>query len=184
MSMQTANVPPGIRPAIDMKNGGKGGAKRRARGWWYPWIFVGMFGVVIAVNGIFVFFALDTWTGLTTDHAYDEGIAYNKALAAVAEQQALGWKTAFELKDSGAQRGRLALAIKDHDGRVLSGGKVAAHFIRPTSEGHDFVVDLAPAPDGRYVADIAMPLPGQWDVEIDVSHPQGDYRITRRVIIK
>ena len=68
--------------------------------------------------------------------------------------------------------------------QATSGGKVAAHFIRPTSEGHDFVVDLAPAPDGRYVGDIAMPLPGQWDVEIDVSHPQGDYRITRRIIVK
>ena len=37
---------------------------KRQDGWWYPYIFVGAFVVIITVNGIMAFFAVDTWTGL------------------------------------------------------------------------------------------------------------------------
>ncbi|MBT3306984.1 MAG: nitrogen fixation protein FixH, partial [Alphaproteobacteria bacterium] len=40
------------------------------------------FGTIFAVNAVLVFFALSSWPGLTTDKAYEEGIAYNRTLDA------------------------------------------------------------------------------------------------------
>ena len=48
---------------------------------------LGFFGVVFAANGAFIFFALDSFTGLATDSPYQRGIEYNQTLAAAAEQR-------------------------------------------------------------------------------------------------
>ena len=46
------------------------------------------FVVVVAVNAVMLTLALGTFNGLSTDGAYDRGLAYNQTLAAEAAQQA------------------------------------------------------------------------------------------------
>ena len=67
-------------------------APRRITGWTVFYGMVAFFGVIIAVNLTFVYFALDSWPGLTTQHAYEEGIAYNKTLEQAAAQLIAGEK--------------------------------------------------------------------------------------------
>ena len=38
-------------------------AKIRRPGWWYPYIFVGAFGVVLLVNAALAYFATSSFTG-------------------------------------------------------------------------------------------------------------------------
>ncbi len=45
-----------------------------------PWLFVAFFAVVLAANGALIAIALGSFTGLTTEHAYDKGLAYNRTL--------------------------------------------------------------------------------------------------------
>ncbi|MCW8952841.1 MAG: FixH family protein, partial [Rhodospirillales bacterium] len=52
-------------------------ANNRKPGWWYPWIFVGGMTIVVIVNGIMIYFALSTFTGLETRNHYEKGLAYN-----------------------------------------------------------------------------------------------------------
>ena len=53
----------------------------RQPGWYIPWIFVGVFMVVLAVNGIMVHFAVSSWTGIETENHFIKGLGYNNDLA-------------------------------------------------------------------------------------------------------
>ncbi len=157
---------------------------RRPRSWWIPWAFVGFFVVVLGANGIMVFFAFDSWTGLATEDAYTKGLAYNEQIADARDQQSLGWKTELNFAPNGTQRGRLELNLKDRHGTPIEGASVMAAFVRPTHAGHDIELVLEPAGVGRYAAEIALPLAGQWDVRLRAEHERGDYRLERRIVVR
>ena len=65
------------------------------RGHWYPWLFVGFFGLVFAVNAVMIGIALSTWTGLETRDHYRKGVAYNEVIDKQAAQQARGWQASL-----------------------------------------------------------------------------------------
>ena len=165
---------------IDQQQSRPGG---RSPGWWYPWIFVAFFFVTVAVNATMVYFAMNTWTGLETQHYWQRGTTYNAAIQGARRQQERGWQVGIDFQ-AAALQGRLTVDLKDRQGNLLNGATVTARVVRPTSEGHDFTVDLAYQGQGRYGAEFAMPLAGQWDIRIVADHPQGDYQEVRRVVVK
>ena len=148
-----------------------------------PWMFVAGFAVVAAVNGVMIAFALNTFSGVTTDQAYEEGIAYNKTLAAAAAQEKLGWKVGIDLAAPSHERARLAVTLADRDGAPINGAAIEAHFVRPTSEGFDSQAQLSETGAGRYEAQTSLALPGQWDVVVTASHDGASYQKTKRVFI-
>ncbi|MEQ8699381.1 MAG: FixH family protein, partial [Bauldia litoralis] len=89
-------------------------ARTQARtGRWIPWTFVGMFGVILAVNGIMVAVAFDTWSGLSTTEPYRRGLAYNSQLAEIERQQKLGWQVSLGFAPGGPGAGELRLRAVD-----------------------------------------------------------------------
>lgn len=132
------------------------------------------FGVVFAVNGVMVFLALDSWSGLSTDDPYQRGLRYNTTLEAMAQRDALGWQENFTFTAadaSGAQgesRGRIALEMRDRDGNLLEGLIVAGQIWRPTNEGFDRPLKLEAVGAGRYVTNVVFPLKGNWLVRLSV----------------
>jgi nitrogen fixation protein FixH len=161
-----------------------GAPNGRAPGWWYPWIFVGFFLITVAVNGVMVFYALNSWTGLETQHYWERGTAYNTAIAGARDQRKRGWQVGIDFQATDLKSAHLAVDLKDHSGNVLADARVTAEIVRPTSEGHDFTVELSHQGQGRYTADFALPLPGQWDIRVIADHPQGDYQEVKRVLVK
>jgi nitrogen fixation protein FixH len=149
---------------------------------WIPWAFVGFFAIVLAANGMLVYFAAASWTGLDTEEYYIKGLTYNRTLEEAARQRALGWKGTLALRPAVRGGQELALELRDSKGLGLSGGTVQAEFVRPTHTGYDFSVNLTDRGNGRYVAAVALPLPGQWDVRVDVRHPYGAFRLMQRVM--
>lgn len=133
------------------------------RGRWIPWTFVWGFVVILAANGVMVFFAFDSFTGVSTDDAYRRGLGFNAQLEARRRADALGWQAAARLDRDPAGR-RLILALHDKAGLPLSSARVRAEFRRPIEQGLDFTVDLTPRGGGRYDAPIRSPRPGQWRV--------------------
>jgi nitrogen fixation protein FixH len=151
---------------------------------WGPWVFFAMFAVVIAANGVLVFFAVGSWTGLETDGAYEKGVAYNETLAAARAQAALGWQVEVEVVSRGAGRVRLEVTFRDRNGRPLRLNAVTARLVRPTHSGHDLRLPLARLEVGRYGAETIVPLPGQWDVRVLAEHGGGSYQASRRVVVE
>lgn len=131
------------------------------------------FGVIIAVNMTFVYFALDTWPGLTTQKAYEEGIAYNKTLESAARQDAMGWRSHVALGPSMSKGTRiLTLTMTGPEGPVV-GLTVQARLRRPLGEGLTVETDLAEDRPGLYAALLRLPALGRWQVEITAQAGDG-----------
>lgn len=155
---------------------------QRPRSWWIPYIFVAMFLVVVAVNGVMAYLAATTFSGLETDHAYDRGLAYNSTIAQNEEQQRLGWTVTLNVTgEAGASD--VGLSLRDRDGRPLTGAKVTADIRRPTDSAFDQSVTLAARGSGLYGATVALPLSGQWDLRVLAEHGGKTYRLRKRVVI-
>jgi nitrogen fixation protein FixH len=143
--------------------------KTRVRsGRWIPWTFVGMFGIILAVNGTMVALALDTWSGLSTTEPYRRGLMHDRQLAEVEREQKLGWKVSGGFKQTRPGGGVIELRALDRDGRPILGAKVVARVVRPVVEGSDFTVTLPGRGAGLYTADVAFPKRGLWELRYRV----------------
>ena len=149
----------------------------RARGWWYPWIFVAGMAVVIVVNGVMVLFALGTWTGLETDGHYRKGLAYNENLAAARAQQERGWQVDLEFAPDGA----VGVSFRDRDGVPLPDLAVQVLAVRPTHEGYDVAGELTHVGAGRYRGRLDLPLPGQWELRVHAFRGNLAFQMSKRV---
>ncbi len=156
----------------------------RPRSWWIPWSFLGFFVVVFVANGIMVFFAFDSWTGVTTENAYEKGLAYNEQLAEARAQEKRGWQAGFAFAPTGSLRGSVELDLKDSFGTPIRGAAVGIALVRPTHAGHDVTFELRDLGDGRYGGEIELPLAGQWDIHLLADHERGSYRLHRRILVK
>jgi len=127
---------------------------------------IAFFGVVIAVNGAFVYFALATWTGLDTDDAYSRGLAYNDVLAAAEQQHRLGWLVDFGIGNGAPRSALIDFRVRDADGRALEGLTVDAKIRRPTNDGFDRNLALRETTPGTYRGEVALPKAGNWDIRV------------------
>lgn len=153
-------------------------AARPRRSAWIPWVFVGAMALVIAVNGVLIWAALSTFTGVTVGHAYDRGLAYNDVLAESARQQSLGWRTTVRLAD-----GLLTLDAEDAEARPIA-GTVQGLLLRPLS-GDTLPLSFVAAAPGRYIAEARPPQPGQWEARLVLSTGEGRrLDIRQRVLVR
>jgi nitrogen fixation protein FixH len=155
---------------------------RRSR---IPYVFVLGMAVVLAANAALVWFALSTWTGLVAERPYERGVAYNRLIAAEAQQAALGWRAevAF-VPHSGAERaGVIAITIVDRDAKGLSGLVIEASAERPLENLSPIRLAPAYAGAGRYIADVELPRRGQWDIRIHAAQGDDSLIAVRRLIV-
>jgi len=171
MSTDAANRLPATRPA----------STGRRPGWYIPYLFFPFFGIVIAVNGVMLYFALSTFNGLETEDHFVKGIQYNRDIAGAKAQAERGWQVALDFESPAPGKGKVVLNLHDKFGNLLKDAKVRMKFIRPTVQGYDRTIQPEYAGDGRYVAALDLPLPGIWDVRFVVEHATGDYQDQQRV---
>jgi len=142
-------------------------------------MLLAFFGVVAAVNTVFLVVALSTHPGVETEDAYRRGLAYNEEMRIAEAQAAAGWFTEFE---HDAEAKTLRATIFDRRNRGLTSLRVTGRAERPAHASDDFAVKFAEDAAGRYVAPFAPPLPGQWLVRIEAKDRRGRiYRETVRV---
>lgn len=127
------------------------------------------FGIVFAVNGVFVFFAVKTWPGFSENNAYEKGLRYNDVLNAARQQKELGWRTYFEATpDGGIQVGLIGPA---HGLIDLARAEVV--FERPLGDPATRIIKLSQAPDGAMRAQMT-PLPaGIWHATVFTEEASG-----------
>lgn len=133
----------------------------RKPGWWYPWALFGVMAVTMIVNGLLIWIADDTFSGLVTSRHRDLGLDYNRALAGQAAQERLGWRAdiAFESRGGG---GVIEVRLATREGDPVDGADAELLIRRPVEEGFDRRVGLVAEGNGLYTARVALPKPGQW----------------------
>ena len=158
-----------------------GNDREPPRDLWVPWLIVAGFVLVTLVNGIMVYFAISSFTGLQTEGHYQRGLDYNEVLADERTQDALGWTVGIDFRETGDGRARLSVRAADKAGKPLNDAGVKIRLIRPVQAGHDMDVILVAAGDGLYAADVELPLRGQWDIQAQIKHPSGNYSTAKRI---
>lgn len=150
---------------------------------WIPRSFFIFFAVVFGANGIMLFFALDSWTGLSTENAFQEGLAYNEQIAERDRQAALGWQVSFDAVPDRPGHVVFDMRVDDDRGVPVTAASVVVALTRPTHEGYDSTTSLTHMGAGHYVGEADLSLPGQWHVELVIDEPRGRYRQSERVVV-
>jgi len=142
---------------------------------------VAFFGLIIAVNMVFVYFALDSWPGLSTEKAYEQGLAYNEKLAAAEAQAAKGWTSRVTITGDGD----VSVRLTDAGGTGLAGLSVDLHLKRPTREGIDRQLNLTQAEPGLYKGRAENLPAGRWTAEVTAKGAGvGDYFLVHDVLVE
>lgn len=149
--------------------------------YWIPGIFVGAMLVIIAVNGVMVYFATSTFPGLDTDKAYVNGLAYNETLKEAAASDALGWRVKAVIESDGG----IVLDLSASDGRPVTGLSLQGKLARTTTTALDrditFVGD--PSQPGRYRATVNGLAAGLWELRVAGAASDGTvWQATERVM--
>jgi nitrogen fixation protein FixH len=129
-------------------------------------MMLAFFGVVFAVNGIFLYSALSTHTGVVAQEPYRKGLQYNQRISAAAKQDRLGWHEEVALAPGA--RG-LTLKLARPDGAPVAGLKVAGMIGRPSTNQHDLSVSLRETSPGSYSAALEPLEAGAWIVSLEAS---------------
>lgn len=146
-----------------------------------PWLFVAGFAIVIAVNGVMIWFAIGSFSGLYSDHARARGIGYNHVMAEQRARDALGWTIGTDWQ---VDNRRLALTVLDANGKPLDGAAVTVDLIRPAERRAPLGVAMAAQGNGRFVGTVELPAYGSWDADIVVEARGSRFAVTKRLFLK
>jgi nitrogen fixation protein FixH len=156
---------------------------RRWTGWTVLLSLLAFFGVIFAVNGVMVYEALSTLSGVDTDSAYQAGLQYEQEVAQAEKQDTRHWQIDAKLTPA-APGERLDLSARDASGRPLGGMQAMVTFERPTDRRLDRNVVLVQDGTGRFHGNAAVEA-GQWDLVIVLSrHGEQMFRSKNRVFLK
>lgn len=135
-------------------------------------VFIGGFGVIIAVNIALAYSAVSTFPGLEVKNSY---VASQEFDARRNAQQALGWSVRADARD-----GRVILSITDRQGEPVKAAKLTAVLGRATHVKEDFEPEFVY--DGTaYVAPVELGA-GNWNIRL-VARAADGTEFTQRVIL-
>lgn len=142
---------------------------RQLRGWHVLLIMLGFFGVIFAVNGVFLYHAITSFPGEDVKKSYVQGLNYNQTLASRAAQAELGWRA-----EAGVRNETIVFRLRDAEAKPLSDYSVIGELRRLATKDADQVLTFRAAPNGEYFASSGKLESGQWDVRISVLDRDGE----------
>ena len=153
-----------------------------------PWVigWIAIIVVFLVVNALFVIMAVVSSPGLVTEDYYEKGRQYEEnALKMMAAEKAMQWEMNFEVPNELiVDRPEVfRFSAVDNRGLPIKNAKVNVLAYRPSNADADFVTLLEEIAPGLYQADISFSLPGIWDVNLQISHGEKNYRLTRRIMV-
>jgi len=157
------------------------------QGWHVLAGMIAFFGVIFAVNGVFLVSALTTHTGIVSKQPYRKGLDYNDRIAADVLQQKVGWTHAVNLD---REQGTVRLVLADKQGRPVSGLDVQGFLGRPSTDQHDARLTWREtAQPGTYSAKVGKLALGNWLLQLEVRETTSDgakiaYRLRKRLWLK
>ncbi len=163
--------------------GTRPGSGRRLNGWMVLLYLFGFFGVIFAVNGVMIYEALSTLSGLDTDSAYQAGRMFEHEVTMAKAQEARHWHVDASVKPLG-DGARVDIVARDASGAPIGSLEAAAVLERPTDRRLDRTVTVAEEETGHVHGSVDV-ISGQWDLIIALSR-QGEqlFRSKNRIVLK
>jgi nitrogen fixation protein FixH len=151
------------------------------KGWHVLAVLLVSFGVMFAVNGWFVYRAYTTFPGEVVAKPFEEGVGFNGEIHRRAAAQALGWKARLTDHVEGG-RAELTLAVRDAQGRPLTGLHPVGQISRTVTLSGRQSVTFTETQPGVYAANVAAPS-GLSELELKAKGPNGaDFELEQRFV--
>ncbi|NCP13712.1 MAG: FixH family protein [Sphingomonadales bacterium] len=125
-------------------------------------VFVGGFGIVIAVNLFMAYNAVGGFHGTVVDNSYVASQKYNGWLAKAAASEALGWQVIPERRADG----RVVLETLG----LPEGAVITAEAERPLGQRETIALTFAPEGQGRWLSTETLAA-GRWQVRMAIRAP-------------
>ncbi|HAY05569.1 MAG TPA: hypothetical protein DCY26_02820, partial [Hyphomonas sp.] len=139
--------------------------------------FLGFFGFMFIVNGIFLWTAIKTFPGEDVEKSYAAGLDYNAALARRNLQASQGWSAEIGLEGT-SESGRILVRLLTNEAAPLSATSASAVLRHPADRALDLPLEFHAIGAGEYAADITGIHPGIWTVrlaaDVDAQHAGAD----------
>ncbi|MEQ8366461.1 MAG: FixH family protein [Roseicyclus sp.] len=141
---------------------------RKLTGWHVLAMFLGGFGIIIAVNLFMAINAVTTFPGLEVSSSYADSQTFDDRRSA---QDALGWNASVQIPGDGT----LILHLVDDEGAAVAPAELTALLTRPTTRSADQLLVLTRA-NGAFVAPAELEN-GRWRLRLTGTARNGtDYR--------
>lgn len=138
-------------------------------------VIISAFGVIIAVNLVMAYFAVNTFSGLVVRNSYIASQGFDETRNA---QEALGWNVEVSHDDAS-----LRIAITGPEGITVRPDSLDVTVGRPTTDRDDLLLDMQSTPSG-YAA-LAPLAPGNWRIEIAATAADGtSFRQSRSIFVR
>ncbi|VAV92587.1 hypothetical protein MNBD_ALPHA06-1817 [hydrothermal vent metagenome] len=111
--------------------------------------FVVFFGIIIAVNIVFVSLANTSFPGESVKKPYEQGVRYNETIAARELAVKLGWNITWSLDKTNADVNAFVVKVVDADGPV-DGLKIEIALMWAGYRDADILLALKPMENGVY----------------------------------
>lgn len=149
----------------------------RITGWHVLVAVVLFFGIVIAVDVLFMVKAYESFSGQIVKNPYEAGLAFNQRLRDQKHQIALGWQVDADLRPTG----EVVVEVRDRDGAPVGGLTAHAVLERPATERGRIEARLNEIRPGVYAARPHL-LAGAWDLTARLEGRQGPFEAERRIV--
>lgn len=146
----------------------------RVTGWHVLAGVCAFFAVVIGVDALFTVLALRTFPGQVSVTPYEDGLLYNRRIAQVQAQAALGWRAAAT-----TEPGVVVLFVQDAQGQPLRGLAVSGRLQRPATEAGRRQPKFVETAPGRYEAATGA-IGGAWDLTAEALDARGRRFVAER----
>ncbi len=149
-----------------------------------PWV-IGWFGlviVVLAVNGVMIFLAIDNNPGLVVEDYYERGQDYERHMLERMKRNP-GWLMNIVVPEPLYENepALFRFVVVDKAGVPVTSEEVQLFAYRPSDARRDFSVPMAAEEPGRYRAEVGFPLKGVWDVLVSIQGQDDEYHAARRI---
>ena len=148
-------------------------------------MLIAFFGVMFAVNMVFVYMALDSFSGLSVDDAYKKGLSYNEEIKRQEAQASRGWQTGLSVSTLEGRKIVVALKVANEDGKMPADLMAFADISRPARQDLDRTMTMVPI-QGGFELETVLIEPGQWDLNIRLQGGgyETPYLLEKRIWVK
>jgi nitrogen fixation protein FixH len=149
--------------------------------------FIVFFGVIIAVDVVFVRLAVRSFPGEETKKSYYQGLQYNDVLDAKARQSESGWRMQLLKTPSAGSEPMIEVRLVDDEGQPIFDADITGEIVRPTTEAGRQKLSFYLRRDGIYRADLQTIEEGAWDFSVAAvrrQEPEASFTAKSRIIVR
>jgi len=141
------------------------GGKGQLKAWHALAWFLGFFGFMFVVNGIFLWTAITTFPGEDVEKSYLTGLDYNREISRRDRQTNEGWSAEIGLVAAASQL-EIRIRMTRRDGSALPASATTLLMRHPADRALDRTLELVPMGGGEYSAPVTGLAPGTWTVQL------------------